>query len=55
MPLLALAFLGVLVGAASSEILHLQRPDLTKRIQASARASAKKLAQHFVSSKSSEE
>ena len=51
MPLLALGLVGVLVGAAGAEILHLRQPELVKKIQ----ASAKKFAKRFVTSDSSEE
>ena len=43
MPLLALALVGVVVGAAGAEILHLRRPELVKKIQASAKKFAKRL------------
>ena len=51
MPLLALALVGVVVGAAGAEILHAKQPELVKRIQ----ASAKKFVKRFVPSKSPEE
>jgi hypothetical protein len=51
MPLLALAFVGVVVGAAGAEFLRAKQPELVKKIQ----ASAKKFVKRFVASESSEE
>jgi len=43
MPLLGLAMIGFIVGAAGVEILHLHRPGLVTKIEASAKEVAKRL------------
>lgn len=51
MSVLGLALLGVLIGAAGSEILRATRPDVVEKIEDSAR----RLVASFGKSKSSEE
>ncbi len=51
MSVLGLALLGVLIGAAGSEILRATRPDVVKKIE----DSAKRFVASFGKSKSSEE
>ena len=51
MSLLGLALMGILLGAAGSEILRVTRPDLVKKVE----DSAKDFAESFGASKSSED